>query len=339
MVTDLKALTVSKGRLSGVDFKPARCSGGAISPEVIVLHDTAGRLDPGSSVRWFQSDKCQTSAHLVVEVDGTVTQMVPLDRKAFHAGASVYEGRQFCNAFSIGIEIVNPGKLDKDGNAWFGKATTSALTKKKTKEHGEGFWLPYTEAQITAVKALCRAIVAAYPDCNAITTHWCISPGRKIDPNPLLPLESIRAYAFGIEEPETADKAPVASPVVAPPKITELAKVSRKASRLLGLSRALHAIWMTFSLSAILEWLGYLKEVYNGLTGFVQDHTVAVVVTSALVILGIIKHIFTLMAEDVANGTYVPSGLAHAGPAVAGVEDVGDEQESASLGLDALAPA
>jgi N-acetylmuramoyl-L-alanine amidase len=211
-------MQIRNGRLAGARFLAANSSGGPMTPSLIVLHDTAGRLDKGSSVDWFRSKACTTSAHVVVERDGSITQMVRFDRKAFHAGKSVWNGRRFCNAFSIGIEIVSPGKLDSGGRAWFGPATTDLTTRKATPEHGDGWWLPYTDAQITAVKQLCRDIVAAYPDCNHIVTHWMISPGRKIDPSPLFPLEDVRAFAFGDTDPETADvpAAPVKAADAAP---------------------------------------------------------------------------------------------------------------------------
>lgn len=39
---------------------------------------------------------------------------------------------------------------------------------------------------------VCRALAEAYP-IEEIITHWLISPGRKIDTNPLFPLEQVRA--------------------------------------------------------------------------------------------------------------------------------------------------
>ena len=215
-------LTIRNHRVTGpgVRFLAANSYGGPITPQLIVLHDTAGRLDKGSSVGWFRDKECTKSAHFVVERDGSVTQMVPLDRKAFHCGESAWKGRRYCNSFAIGIEIVNPGKMDRMGRAWFGVAVSSDLdlVQAYTRDHGDGWWLPYTPEQIAAVKALCREIMAAYPDVNDIATHWMISPGRKIDTCPLLPLDDIVAYANGTAEPETADVPldPV-TPPAAPP--------------------------------------------------------------------------------------------------------------------------
>lgn len=197
---------ITDGRASGCGWKPARVSGGPMTPTLIILHDTAGRLEKGSSVRWFQDEKCTVSAHFVVERDGSVTQMVRTDRRAFHAGTSKWGGRSGCNAFAIGIEIVNPGKLSGDGSAWFGKAAEpDQLERRLSAEHGgDGYWLPYTPEQIASVKRLCRAIVEEYPDCNEIVGHYHVSPRRKIDPTPLTPFDEIRRFALEGEDDDEA---------------------------------------------------------------------------------------------------------------------------------------
>ena len=45
------------------------------------------------------------SAHVLVARDGALTQYVPFDRRAWHAGRSEYCGRTACNDFSVGIEL------------------------------------------------------------------------------------------------------------------------------------------------------------------------------------------------------------------------------------------
>lgn len=192
---------IKNGRLEGAIWKPARVIGGPIVPSLIVIHDTAGHTTPGSSVKWFQDPKCDTSAHFVVEVDGTIVQMVPCDRKANHCGASSWRGVKFCNPVAIGIEIVSPGKLDPMGKAWFG-ATYQGFVVHHTSEHGKGAWLPYTQAQIDAVVKICRGVAEHYPDVNEIVGHWQISPGRKVDPSPLFPWDEVRQRVFEpVEEP------------------------------------------------------------------------------------------------------------------------------------------
>lgn len=218
-------LHIANGRLAGVPFKPARASGGPIAPDLIILHDTAGRLEKGSSVAWFQSPECKTSAHIVIEIDGSITQMVPLDRKAFHAGQSAWGGRVFCNSFSIGIEIVNPGRLDADGMSWFKQRFDGSLAR-ATSAHGSGRWLPYTPAQIAAVIAVCRAICRHYPAVNEIVGHHDVSPGRKVDPTPLFPWDHVRhAVLDGEDEAPPQPPPPAANATPAQP-ITSMAQSS-----------------------------------------------------------------------------------------------------------------
>ena len=207
-------------------FQPAHVVGGEIKPTVILCHDTAGRLDKFNSVQWFLDEDCTTSAHFVVELDGTVTQMVACNRKAAHAGISQFEGRALGNSIngcSIGIEIVNPGKCDAQGRAWFHKKTEpgfAGLKQAATDFHGSGYWMDYTPEQIAAVKALCKALTAAYP-ITAITTHWavCLPKGRKCDTNPLFPLAEVQQAVFGgvaVAPALEVKAAPVPEPVAQP---------------------------------------------------------------------------------------------------------------------------
>jgi len=124
--------------------------------DCIVLHATA---DPTmkSTVDTFRSAASHVSAHFVVGKDGTVVLMVPLERRAWHAGVSVLRGRPSVNDYSIGIEIANAN----DGND------------------------PYTNAQYAAVARIIRRIRTCrdIPD-NRIVSHAAIAlpHGRKSDP-------------------------------------------------------------------------------------------------------------------------------------------------------------
>lgn len=187
-------------RIEGVPFRPARWPGGPIVPELIVVHDTASWLTPGSAAAYLRSNGAKTSVHFVVERDGSVEQQVATNRRANHAGASRWEGREGCNAFSVGIEIVNTGRMTRAGSdvalTWYGERFGIAewgIVEMATPAHGAGLWLPYTAAQIGAVEALAAALVAGIPTIRDLRPHWYVSPGRKIDTNPLFPVEALRA--------------------------------------------------------------------------------------------------------------------------------------------------
>ena len=49
--------------------------------------------------------EARVSAHLLIERDGSITQFASFDRRAWHAGASEFQGRPRCNDYSVGIEL------------------------------------------------------------------------------------------------------------------------------------------------------------------------------------------------------------------------------------------
>lgn len=185
-----------------VPYRATPNKSGVIKPEIMVLHDTAGRIEGNSSVEWLCNPQAGASAHLVIARDGGVTQLAPLNAATWHAGRSDYKGRENVNGFSIGIEIVNPGSMGAlNGKAipWWKQEFDIAeygIERRKTKEHGDAWWMPYPAKQLEAVKEIGRAIVQAY-SLKDVTTHWAISPGRKVDTNPLFPLAEARAYMLG----------------------------------------------------------------------------------------------------------------------------------------------
>lgn len=189
-------------------FVPSPHHGGRIRPRVVVIHDTAGTTAAGA-ISWFQNPRSKVSAHFVVDRDGTVTQMVECDVKAWHAGRSSYRGTPNVNDFSIGIEIVNPGLLyPRDGRVWhYAFKQSWALGEVQhidSKPHGGvGFWLPYTPAQLKAVEQLVRALAIAYPSIVDVVGHYEISPRRKVDPGPHFDLDRLRKILADREEPDT----------------------------------------------------------------------------------------------------------------------------------------
>lgn len=81
-------------------------------------------------------------------------QYVPFDQRAWHAGQSIYQGRESCNDFSIGIEL--------EGT-----------------EH-----TPYTDQQYYRLAEVIKVLLDQYPTLSKqrIVGHSDIAPGRKTDP-------------------------------------------------------------------------------------------------------------------------------------------------------------
>lgn len=158
----------------------------------IIYHYTAGGSLSGT-VKWFQNPDSKVAAHYVIGKDGTVVQMIALDRAAWHAGTSVLGGAEGVNQFSIGFEIVNWGKLtNRDGKFY---TYTGHLYQGPQPIAADGaYWEPYTEDQYKAVVRLTAALLGKYP-IRHITGHSDVATpkGRKIDPGPAFDWQRIQA--------------------------------------------------------------------------------------------------------------------------------------------------
>jgi len=179
---------------------------GAGLPDSIIIHYTAGS-SAASSVQTLCDPNAKASAHLVVGRDETITQLVPFDTVAWHAGASSYEGRSGFNNFSIGIEIDNAGPLKKSGDdyvAWFGRnyPASEVIEAVHRNESTPRYWLRYTEWQIATVSEICAALIATYP-ITMILGHEEIAPSRKQDPGPAFPLDKLRDRLLVRDRAET----------------------------------------------------------------------------------------------------------------------------------------
>lgn len=108
--------------------------------------------------------RAYASYHLLIDRDGNRYQLVPWDRQAYHAGASVWNGRKYCNAWMAGVALI---------------AT-----------HTSG----YTDAQYDAlIEESCRLRAEHQFGVGNITGHEHVAPGRKKDPGPLFDWARLRA--------------------------------------------------------------------------------------------------------------------------------------------------
>lgn len=112
------------------------------------------RLPPESHPYFATLAGLRVSAHFFVRRDGELVQFVPTGLRAWHAGASVWRGRERCNDFSIGVELEG--------------ADDSA----------------FSAAQYDRVGGLVRALMIRLP-LRDIAAHSDIAPARKTDPGPL----------------------------------------------------------------------------------------------------------------------------------------------------------
>lgn len=190
-----------------IGFTSTPNKGGEITPDTVIIHFTAGR-SAESSVAWFRDPEAKASAHIVIDREGKITQLVEFNRKAWHAGASRWADRSGFNNFSIGIELDNPGRLTKVNDrfySWFGKEYPKEVVVEARHKHEKSisFWHNFTEKQIDSCFRVCKLLMETY-DINDILGHDDIAPFRKNDPGPAFPMESFRAKLFGRQD-DTAD--------------------------------------------------------------------------------------------------------------------------------------
>jgi N-acetyl-anhydromuramoyl-L-alanine amidase len=113
-------------------------------------------LNPKTHHYFAEIADVRVSSHFYIKRNGEVIQFVPLEKRAWHAGASEWQGRENCNDFSIGIELEG---CDKQ---------------------------PFTDEQYAALTSLTKQVRTVYPAIakDRIVGHSDIAPGRKTDPGP-----------------------------------------------------------------------------------------------------------------------------------------------------------
>ena len=89
--------TMAMPHIDDTQFDSPNCSDRYAAISHCILHNTSSSYR--SAVNWLCDKRAQASAHLVIARDGRVASLVPLSKKAWHAGNSRI------NACSIGIEI------------------------------------------------------------------------------------------------------------------------------------------------------------------------------------------------------------------------------------------
>ena len=139
---------------------------GNISPEYLVLHDSYGSFM--SSFWWILDAKSDVSYHYMVDTDGSRTQFVWDNKKAWHAGRSLWKGIRGLNSKSIGLAF-------------------SGNTHKRE----------VTELEIDSMARKIIYLIDKFPKLqnrpieDVVISHQMISPKRKTDTAPSTRLKVI----------------------------------------------------------------------------------------------------------------------------------------------------
>jgi N-acetylmuramoyl-L-alanine amidase len=139
-------------------------------PDMIVLHYT-GMADAEAALELLRARGSDVSCHYFVFEDGRIIQMVPENRRAWHAGVATWGSDTDINSCSIGVEIANPGH-----------------------DHG---YPDFPKRQIAAVTALCRSIQTRHTiPTTRVVAHSDVAPARKQDPGEKFPWRTL--YDSGV---------------------------------------------------------------------------------------------------------------------------------------------
>jgi N-acetylmuramoyl-L-alanine amidase len=195
-------------------FKDTPNKGGTIKPRWLVMHYTAGG-SAQESINWLANPDAKASAHVVIAKDGTITQMVDFNRRAWHAGESTWKGVDGLNGHSIGIELDSFGFLGSAGpGKWKFRSTSIPDSEVVVARHKfgspNGGWPKYPQKQLEVALELASLLVRTY-HLEDVIGHDDISPGRKQDPGPAFDMPGFRASAMGQGTSTAAGPAPAGS--------------------------------------------------------------------------------------------------------------------------------
>ena len=196
-------MTIRNHRWAGAEYIESPNKSGGITPRFVVQHYTAG-YTASSAINTLTRRGSSASAHLVIDLDGTITQLVPFNVKAWHAGPSQYRGYSGLNNHSVGIEIVNIGWLrpirggklqDAYGNIRDENDFPNGLVESPHSTVGSGtfFWPIYPEAQLKAVEDVTRELIEEYPILDVVSHEEIDTRGWKTDPGPAFPMRRFKA--------------------------------------------------------------------------------------------------------------------------------------------------
>ena len=165
-----------------IDLSTYSAVGQNFRQRFIILHYTA--LDDENSIKVLTEQ--EVSAHFLITTrdEESIYNLVPEDKRAWHAGESEWKSSKNLNDSSIGIEIVNLG-LNED----ILDDTDVGVERALKNQYRQA---PYTEEQIKKIAILVKYLSEKYEIApENILGHSDIAPQRKLDPGPMFPWKEL----------------------------------------------------------------------------------------------------------------------------------------------------
>lgn len=137
----------------------------------LILHYTGMNSSEESLTRMCDRTS-EVSAHYLIDEDGTITQLVDEEKRAWHAGVSFWAGETDINSQSVGIELQNPG-------------------------HDWGY-RDFPDEQIFSLVELASDILIRHQiPAKNVLGHSDVAPDRKQDPGELFPWQRLATKNIG----------------------------------------------------------------------------------------------------------------------------------------------
>ncbi len=145
---------------------------GAAPIDILLLHYTGMETAEAALSRLCDAE-AKVSAHYFIDEAGDITQLVPEDMRAWHAGQSFWSGERDINARSIGVELVNPG-------------------------HEFGYQ-DFPQPQIEALIELAKDVLTRHDiPFFRVLGHSDVAPARKTDPGERFPWAKLARHNIGL---------------------------------------------------------------------------------------------------------------------------------------------
>lgn len=154
---------------------------GVAAPDMVVIHYTA-MASRDDALDRLRDPAAEVSAHYLIGANGALFGLVAEERRAWHAGASAWDGATDVNSRAIGVELDHPGAETADGP-------------------------PFPAAQMDTLCRLLRGALARWRiDPRRVLGHSDVAPGRKRDPGPRF--DWLRLARLGLAAQPPARTAP-----------------------------------------------------------------------------------------------------------------------------------
>lgn len=134
--------------------------------DTIIIHCSA--FNAWQAIETYK--EAEVSAHYIIDLNGRIIRLVDVDKRAWHAGKSLWKGRESLNNCSIGIEVcsLSLGQF------------------------------PYDRRQIFSLLRLCKRLMKKYHiKKENVLGHSDIAPSRKADPGKGFPWAYLARHGIG----------------------------------------------------------------------------------------------------------------------------------------------